>query len=369
MSVTVKKAKPKWKTMSFYVDENKDELTLLNQRLKMFGYDTSGQLMKDFINGKFPPLTEDGQINNLSQNADKSGMKSVLGGGYNKDFYENADTQSMYDYYYTVRKFHKNTCRDIVNYFKRHREQFFTNRVDELKSLTPRVRSRIMDSMRKFGAYYNYKYSNEQCIDLVEKIIRRNNLSQGMIEHGKLYIVDDFYLQKMVQSLLSIGEGDIGTIVRFGIYSGLREDEMVYVHKKPVCKDKSGCACSKLHVIEKPNGMSVILIQWHRGNKKCYFTIVPTQLFRDFKARDDFEYRPHIRSAHEYMKVRTKDEKITFIWLRKAHYNVMCRVMKPFEANVLAGRAKSVDAKHYAMYELNEMSEKYAEAWNKFSRV
>lgn len=42
-------------------------------------------------------------------------------------------------------------------------------------------------------------------------------------------------------------------------------------------------------------------------------------------------------------------------------------IMKPFEANVLAGRAKTVDAKHYAMYELNEMSEKYAEAWKKFN--
>ena len=113
-------------------------------------------------------------------------------------------------------------------------------------------------------------------------------------------------------------------------------------------------------------GVSVVLIQWHRGHKKCYFTLVPTFILKAFKSLDAFEYRPHIRSAHEYMKVKTKDDNITFMWLRKAHYNVMCRVMKPFEANVLAGRAKSVDAKHYAMYELNEMSEKYAEAWKKF---
>lgn len=358
-------AKPKWKTISFYVDENKDELSLLNLKLKRDGYESTGQLMKDYIYGKFPRQTEDKQIDVLYRNADSSGMKSLLEGGYNTDFYERADTNDMYAYYYTVRKYHKNTCRDLVNYFKRHRDQFFTNRVDELRSLTPRVRSRIMDSMRKFGQYYVYKYNNEQCIDLVEKIIRRNNLNSGMTEHGKLYIVDDSYLQKMVQALLSVGEGDIGTIIRFGMYSGLREDEMINVYQRPICKDKSGCACSKLHVIDKPNGMSIILIQWHRGNKKCYFTIVPTQVFKDFKALEDFKYRPHITSAHEYMKVRTKDDKITFMWLRKAHYNVMCRVMKPFEANILAGRAKSVDAKHYAMYELNEMSEKYAEAWNK----
>jgi hypothetical protein len=40
--------------------------------------------------------------------------------------------------------------------------------------------------------------------------------------------------------------------------------------------------------------------------------------------------------------------------------------MKPFEANILAGRAKTVDAKHYAMYELDSMSNSYSEAWKKF---
>ena len=36
--------------------------------------------------------------------------------------------------------------------------------------------------------------------------------------------------------------------------------------------------------------------------------------------------------------------------------------MKPFEANVLAGRAKTVDAKHYAMCEMDTMSISYIEA-------
>jgi hypothetical protein len=40
--------------------------------------------------------------------------------------------------------------------------------------------------------------------------------------------------------------------------------------------------------------------------------------------------------------------------------------MKPFEANVLAGRAKTVDAKHYAKYQLDSMSNNYVEAWTKY---
>jgi intergrase/recombinase len=348
------------------VKVRREDVPILNQRLKLLGFETLGQLTKNIINGTFPHVTEDIQIANLSDNADRSGLKSILEAGYSSDFYMKANTQDMYDYYLNVRRFHKNTCRDLVSYFKRFRDVFFTQRVDEIRSCTPRVRSKIMDCMRKFGAYYLYKYNNEECTDLAEKIIRRHNLSAGQTEHGKLYIVDDSYIEERLKQLFSIGEGEISTIIQFGIFSGLREDEMLYVYNKDTCPDRSGCSCSKLHVIEKSNGVSVVLIQWHRGHKKCYFTLVPTKVLKAFKSMDEFEYRPHIRSAHEYMKVKTKDDKITFMWLRKAHYNVMCRVMKPFEANVLAGRAKSVDAKHYAMYELDEMSDKYAEAWKKF---
>ena len=36
------------------------------------------------------------------------------------------------------------------------------------------------------------------------------------------------------------------------------------------------------------------------------------------------------------------------------------------EADILAGRAKSVSAKHYAMYELDKMAEEYKEVWQRF---
>ena len=51
-----------------------------------------------------------------------------------------------------------------------------------------------------------------------------------------------------------------------------------------------------------------------------------------------------------------------FIELRKLHYNVMRRVMDMNEADILAGRAKSVSAKNNAMYELDKLTEAYAQA-------
>jgi len=52
--------------------------------------------------------------------------------------------------------------------------------------------------------------------------------------------------------------------------------------------------------------------------------------------------------------------------LRKIHYNVMTRVMDMNEADILAGRAKSVSARHYAIYELDRISNAYVQAWTNF---
>lgn len=151
-----------------------------------------------------------------------------------------------------------------------------------------------MDAFRKFGLYYFYKYNNDQVIDLVSRIIRRHNLSFGNSEYGKLYIVDDNYLEEKLKKILELN-GDLGLIIKFGLYSGLREDEMVYIYDKDICPDKTGCGCDKLHVIDKPNGNSIVLIQWHRGHKKCYFIIVPTALFKEFRNLERFKYNPHIK--------------------------------------------------------------------------
>jgi hypothetical protein len=37
--------------------------------------------------------------------------------------------------------------------------------------------------------------------------------------------------------------------------------------------------------------------------------------------------------------------------------------MEMYEADILAGRAKSVAARHYAMYEMDKMADKYLRGW------
>ena len=156
-----------------------EDLVIVNQRLKLFGFNSINEMVHDFIRGKFPQITEDRQIDNLIDNTQSNGLKSVFEGGINRDFYEHADLNDMYNYYLNIRKFHRNTCRDLISYFRRFRDQFFTEKVADLQSLTPRMRSRIMDVFRKFGQYYFYRYNNDQCTDLVLKIIRRYSLNVG----------------------------------------------------------------------------------------------------------------------------------------------------------------------------------------------
>jgi len=146
------------------------------------------------------------------------------------NFYKNVDLDDMYNYYQNIRGLHPKTCKDLISYFRRFKDQFFTpQKGEELRILSPRIRSKIMDSFRKFGQYYLYKYNDDSCIDLVSKIIRRYNLNAGNNDHSKLYIVDDNYLAEKLRTVLQL-QGEIGLIVKFAMFSGLREDELVYIY-------------------------------------------------------------------------------------------------------------------------------------------
>jgi hypothetical protein len=46
-------------------------------------------------------------------------------------------------------------------------------------------------------------------------------------------------------------QGEIGLTIKVGLFSGLREDEIVYIHDKEICRNLGGCNCSCLHVINK----------------------------------------------------------------------------------------------------------------------
>ena len=52
--------KNNWRTLGVKVRE--EDLGTFNKRLSLYGYETLGQLVGDFITAKFPMVTEDRQI-------------------------------------------------------------------------------------------------------------------------------------------------------------------------------------------------------------------------------------------------------------------------------------------------------------------
>jgi intergrase/recombinase len=349
-----------WKTVGVRIKSQ--DLPMLNQRLRLYGFETLGQLVGDFLVAKFPPLTEDRQIQAMDSNMQNYGLKTLVNAAlFDASFYKNVDLDDMLKYLLTIRRLDSKHVKDIVSYFRRFRDLFFGPQLEDIFKFSASKRGWIIQAMRHFGNYYYYKTNNPECKELIEKIIDRYGLNIGLDMHQRIYIVDDNFVSNKVRDLMAI-PGEIGLTVKVGLFTGLREDEIVYMHNKETCNSLGGCSCSKLHAITKSNGLTVVVINWFRGHKKCYFTILPSIIWEQFRAVTNFNHID-IDIAHKLTK---KTANIMFVELRKIHYNVMRRVMDVNEADILAGRAKSVSAKHYAMYELDKLTEAYSQAWAKF---
>jgi intergrase/recombinase len=349
-----------WKTFTIKIKH--EDLPVLNQRLKLYGYDTMTELTKAFVLSRFPPINEDRQIQAMDSNTQSNGLQTatVARQQIEPSFYRETDLDDMLRYLLDIRKLQEHNARSLLSYFRRYRDTFFGPDPVQLNKLTPHKRMWVMQSVRQFGGYYFFKTNNPECKELVEKIISRFGLNVGWDRQKKLYVVDGNFVEQKIKQLLSV-EGDIGLTIKVGLYTGLREDEIVYAHNMEACSNLGGCACNNLHVVDKPNGLTIVVLNWFRSHKRCYFTILPTRIWTAFRELASFN-DSDIKIAHSVTK---RAAGIRYMELRKLHYNVMCKAMEMHEADVLAGRAKTVAARHYAMYELDKMAERYKECWKK----
>ncbi len=110
--------------------------------------------------------------------------------------------------------------------------------------------------------------------------------------------------------------------------------------------------------------MTVISIGRTRGNKKALVTIIPSKYWYKLRSLTKFDYYD-ISTAHRIMK---RDVGIPYVAMRKIHYNVIRfkNVFNVDEVEVLAGRFKSVSARHYILHDSEKLSEKYRLAWKNF---
>jgi hypothetical protein len=348
-----------WKNVAVKIREN--DLVILNRQLGRLGYETLGDLVKNLLLGKITHLTEEKQIEAMKINLQATGQNTAQLGCY-YDFYKSVDIQDLLKEY--VKRYHPKTCRCFVSYFRRYADIFFANNPDiELFKLKPHKRSWILQSMKKIGDYYFWKYNTTDIQDLVKRIIERYQLNKDLDMKDRVYLVNPHYLETKLKALMSI-PGEIGFTVRVGLFTGLREEELYYIHDREMCDNELGCKCKNLHPINLDNGMTIIGINWIRGNKKAYVTILPTIMWEQFRRIIKFD-RSDIMAAHNITK---RDAELLYMNLRKIHYNVMRfnDSMNADEADALAGRARTVSAQHYILHDLKSFTDKYIKSWSNF---
>jgi intergrase/recombinase len=110
--------------------------------------------------------------------------------------------------------------------------------------------------------------------------------------------------------------------------------------------------------------MTIIAIGWTRGNKKALATILPINYWNKLRTLPKFDYND-IVATHRIMK---RDVGIAYIAMRKIHYNVMRfrEALAVDEAEVLAGRFKSVSGRYYVLHDPEKLTDKYISAWQNF---
>jgi intergrase/recombinase len=319
----------------------------LNIRLNSDGFKTFSEFVHAYIDGNYPSFQKDEQVEKLLNRIREKGIADPLTGEFNPTFYRNFNAEDMLKDL-LPKYIYKKHAKDLVRYCERYLEIFFT-KPQLIQSESGHKRAWICDAMRKFGMYYDRKMHNPELKILIEEIIKRYELNKKMRIHDRVWLVDEGYIDKMVRKALEIN-GDIGIIVKFAFFSGLRGEEITYAHETAICDSLKGCNCDRLHITHKMNDVSVIVLNRMVGQKHSYFTIIPTLLWNEFRGLDKVT-KEERKIAHMMIKSHTAG-KVTLMDLRKFHYNILCRSdMGEVGAKVLAGRAKSISAKHYLIHQ------------------
>jgi intergrase/recombinase len=342
-----------------------DEFMVLNVRLKRYGYDSTIALLRDFKDGIFPEdyFKPQGAIH-MDQNQSNSGAISLIDGKPNPDFFNHIDYRKMFEFYRNELKLSERYARSCCNYFKYNWRIFFGDHPEELQKLTVDQRQWIVLSFRNFAKYYLRLTGSDEVEEAVRLRIKRYSLNIGLGFENRLILVDEGYISRMSKAVVERIKGELGIISQMGLLAGTREDELVHMYNTPVCNNNI-CdteKCKNLHLINKKNGMTIVVVNWHRRGKHCYFTIIPTTLWQAFKALPKLSYYD-IKSTHLYLKSRLD---LKFMYLRKLHYNVMLRTLGKDAAEVLAGRANTVSARHYLMVEVDRLAGQVIDAWGNF---
>ena len=213
-----------WKTIGVKVRHT--ELMLLNKQLDRLNYTTLGELVKDMMSGKISRLTDDQQIEIMKTNLQTNGQITRLS-GKPYDFYKQVDITDLQKY--LEERYHKNTAACYLSYFEKYASIFFRPNPDaEMFKLKAPKRSWILQAIKRFGNFYFKRYNNREVIQVIRQIIERYDLNKDLDMKDRIYLVSPQFIEEKVKQILAM-PGEIGFIARLGLFSGLREQELIYI--------------------------------------------------------------------------------------------------------------------------------------------
>ncbi|GEM_PF-2266479 len=131
-------------------------------------------------------------------------------------------------------------------------------------------------------------------------------------------------------------------------FTGLRPSEVVYMLHN----------WDKLRKI-KLDGVYLIVLNYDRKTKKAYFTLIPEQLYQIIDSN-----KPYIFSSYFKDHVRQKYE-IRLYTFRKAWIAITSRYLDDAERDLLQGRLRSIQIKHYIKH-IKSIAKRYLEAFKPY---
>ena len=125
------------------------DLAILNIRLRYDNFDTFSEFVHAYIDRTYPKYKKKERAEKLLERRRDKGIIDPLTGDFSVDFYKSIDKEDMLKDFY--RKYiYKKHARDLVRYFERYSEIFFT-KPHLIQSEIGYDRAWICDSMRRFS--------------------------------------------------------------------------------------------------------------------------------------------------------------------------------------------------------------------------
>lgn len=198
--------------------------------------------------------------------------------------------------------------------------------------------------------------------------------NNNRVSKSKRHRRSDDVLADKIEQLIEMENDGGGLAIKVALLTGLRAEELIYAFSEEVCTNSATicCTCDKLHLIEKRNGLTIVVVNWLRNSEKkrqrcCYFTLLPTVLWQRFRSLSSFN-ESDIKSAEKVLEERVAPE-IKFSCLRRIFFKVMSKTMDYNQINILAGKTGPSVASYCLVFELDRLIKCYVEGWDKVGLV